>query len=216
MKTSKRSLEKNIILNIIRMNVVISTDNLAVDNLTVNEFLSLLVLDGRYSQVLDDEILKGLEGKNLIKIGESLVELREEGIEIIQKYLIDDFNVKTKKVKQIHKKSERFVSKTVEENIDAYRELFRGLKVGSMGSLASCKEKLTRWMKENPDVTIERILKATQIYIGSVDNMKYLKRADYFIYKVEEDKTEVSTLSSIIDEVVEGKLTNNDWTSTIS
>lgn len=195
---------------------VISKEHLKEDNLEVNEYISLLVLDGQFHQVLEDDVLKVLQEKGLIKLGDGRIVIRQEGNDIINKYSIDEFNVKNKKVKKIYKKSVRFISNIVEENVEEFRKVFKGLKTGSMGDSQSCKEKLTRWMNAHPEVSIDKIIKAAKIYVGSVDNMRYLQRADYFIYKVNENKEETSTLSSIIDDVTEGINPNEDWTSSIN
>lgn len=85
-----------------------------------------------------------------------------------------------------------------------------------MGDPKSCKEKLTRWMTDNPNIPFDKIIKAAKMYVGSVENMKFLQRADYFIYKVNENKEEISTLSSIIDEVDDSGVVTDGWTSSIS
>ena len=79
-----------------------------------------------------------------------------------------------------------------------------------MGSEASCKMKMYRWMKENPSYTPEQILKAADIYIKSLNNYQYLQRADYFIYK-KDGKEESSGLAAYIDEIE----VDDDWTTNL-
>jgi len=85
--------------------------------------------------------------------------------------------------------------------IKEYRNLWKGLKLGSMGSLNACAIKMKKWMKENPDFNQEDILKAARNYIDSVDDLKYLQQADYFIAKGKNGES--SRLSAIIEEPVQ-------------
>ena len=99
-----------------------------------------------------------------------------------------------------------------DEFIEEYRNLWKGLKVGSMGSPMACKEKMLRWMGENPNYTKEDILKAAKIYINSLNNYQYLQAAHYFIYK-KDGKEEDSRLSAFIEEK---EVDNTDWTTKLS
>jgi len=81
-----------------------------------------------------------------------------------------------------------------------------------MGSLSTCKEKMKRWMRENPTYSPKQILNAADIYINSLNDNTYLQQADYFIYK-KDGKEESSRLSAFIDEI-DTKVTDN-WTSVL-
>ena len=81
-----------------------------------------------------------------------------------------------------------------------------------MGSPGACKEKMLRWMGENPNYTKEDILKAAKIYINSLNNYQYLQAAHYFIYK-KDGKEEDSRLSAFIEEK---EVDNTDWTTKLS
>lgn len=97
--------------------------------------------------------------------------------------------------------------------IAEFRNKWHGAKAGAMGSKQACLHKMTRWMKENPEVTPEQILAAADLYISTEGKKsRYLQRADYFIYKQESDKTAASRLSAFVDEILMGT-TNDDWTS---
>ena len=111
--------------------------------------------------------------------------------------------------------SRKIVKKSSNEEIDLfiseYRLLWKGKKVGSMGSLSSCREKMTRWMKENPTYTKEEIIRAAKLYLSTLENLRYLQRADFFIFKQEENKEESSRLSAFIEEIDDRPV--EDWTN---
>ncbi len=82
-----------------------------------------------------------------------------------------------------------------------------------MGSYTGVKEKLTRWIKNNPQYSFNDILKAVDIYINSLNNnYYYLQQADYFIYK-KQGKEETSRLSAFIEEINNKEET--DWTTNL-
>lgn len=161
--------------------------------------------------------LEKLEEKRFIKIiehkDEEVIILRNKSIEIIE-LLTVEVDSSYKETKTI-KKSQRAVSSEVEDRINEYRELFRGLKASSMGSPKSCKQKLTRWMKENPDYTFDDILQAARLYIQSLNgDYRYLQRADYFIFKQANNREEDSRLSAFIEDI--GSYIEDDWTTNLN
>ena len=91
--------------------------------------------------------------------------------------------------------------KGIEEIAKNLRNKWKGLKAGSMGSPDAIKEKLNKWMVSNPEYTPEQIYKAADLYLSKEgSNIKYLQRADYFVYKTENGITN-SRLSAYIDEI---------------
>jgi len=83
-----------------------------------------------------------------------------------------------------------------------------------MGSQKSCEMKLTRWMKENSEYSFDDILKAVDIYLESLNgDYRFLQRADYFVFKQENNREESSRLSAYIDEI--GITQSGDWTTTL-
>lgn len=66
-------------------------------------------------------------------------------------------------------------------------------------------------MKENPQYSKEDIMKAAKIYLDSLENYRFLQRADFFIFKKEDNKEELSRLSAFIEEIDERPVT--DWTT---
>lgn len=182
---------------------------LAEQNLSIEEFITLIHLKNEivYNNSLNH--LKPLEEKQFIKIlsNEEPI-LREKGKIFLELISID--KIKSVENKKEIKKSDRLLLSEVNSFIKEFREKWKGLKPGSMGSLSACKIKMIRWMKENPEYTPDQIMKAADIYIKSLNNNTYLQRADYFIYK-KEGLDEHSRLSSFIDEL--NFYVEDDWTS---
>ena len=197
---------------------ILDLNFLKEQNLSVIEFVTLLKLNGSNIDLFLIEfeseiyILEKLQEKQFIKIiTYSEVILREKS-----KLLLDFLSIESSysdyKSKKIVKKSNRVISEGFDEFIEEYRNLWKGLKVGSMGSPTACKEKMLRWMGENPNYTKEDILKAAKIYINSLNNYQYLQAAHYFIYK-KDGKEEDSRLSAFIEEK---EVDNTDWTTKLS
>ncbi len=186
---------------------------LADSNISLTEFLTLLTI--KYSDIeydIVDEVKNKLQNKNFIKIiqedEEEIVIIREKGSLLIDYLLIEGLNTENGN-KKIIKKSEREINNGLDEFVKEYRNLWKGLKIGSMGSQQSCSDKLIRWFNENPTYTKEDVLNAAKMYIKSLDNYTYLQQADYFIYK-KDGKEESSRLSSFIDE---SPTSHTEWTS---
>jgi len=182
-------------------------------NILLQEFLTLLTIkfpDIGYNIV--DEVKNELQNKNFIKIiqeqDEEVLVIREKGNLLIDYLLIEGLNPKDTE-KQIVKKSKREIHDGLDEFVKEYRNLWKGLKIGSMGSHNTCFDKLSRWFSENPSYTKDDVLNAAKLYIKSLDNYQYLQQADYFIYK-KDGKEESSRLSSFIDE---SPTAHSDWTS---
>lgn len=192
---------------------ILDLNFLKEQNLSVIEFITILQLNEIDIGFEPDlGVLHDLQNKQFVKLiidkfGTTTI-LREKG-----KLLIDFLSIESSqsdyKNKKINKKSDRIIQDGLDEFVDEYRLLWKGLKSGSMGSPNTCKDKLIRWMKENPNYSKEDILKAAKIYINSLDNYQYLQQADYFIYK-KDGKEESSRLSAFIDEV---EVDNTDWTT---
>lgn len=181
---------------------------LAEHNLSIDEFLVLIHLDDElYNNSMS--VLKPLEEKQFIKIiNHEKILLREKGKLFIELISIEKLS-STKNNKRTVK-SDRLINLELDSFINDFRNKFKGLKPGSMGSESACKLKMYRWMKENPSYTTTQILKAVDIYIKSLNNYQYLQRADYFIFK-KDGKEESSGLSAYIDEIE----VDDDWTTNL-
>ena len=195
---------------------ILDLNFLKEQNLSVIEFITLLQLNEIDTGLqLDLDILHNLQEKQFVKLiidkfGTNTI-IREKS-----KLLLDFLSIESShsnyKEKKIIKKSNRVINEGFDEFIEEYRNLWKGLKVGSMGSPGACKEKMLRWMGENPNYTKEDILKAAKIYINSLNNYQYLQAAHYFIYK-KDGKEEDSRLSAFIEEK---EVDNTDWTTKLS
>ena len=188
---------------------ILDLNFLKEQNVTPEEFLALIYLNNNGETT--KEILISLQEKQFIKLIEQEIILREKS-----KLLLDFLSIESSysdyKEKKIIKKSNRVINEGFDEFIEEYRKLWKGLKPGSMGSENACKEKMLRWMGENPNYTKEDILKAAKIYINSLNNYQYLQAAHYFIYK-KDGKEEDSRLSAFIEEK---EVDNTDWTTKLS
>ena len=195
---------------------ILDLNFLKEQNLSIIEFVTLLQLNEIDTGLqLDLDILHNLQEKQFVKLiidkfGTNTI-IREKS-----KLLLDFLSIESSysdyKSKKVVKKSTRIISEGFDEFIEDYRNLWKGLKVGSMGSPNACKEKMLRWMGENPNYTKEDILKAAKIYINSLNNYQYLQAAHYFIYK-KDGKEEDSRLSAFIEEK---EVDNTDWTTKLS
>ena len=195
---------------------ILDLNFLKEQNLSVIEFITLLQLNEIDTGLqLDLDILHNLQEKQFVKLiidkfGTNTI-IREKS-----KLLLDFLSIESSysdyKEKKVVKKSTRIISEGFDEFIEDYRKLWKGLKPGSMGSENACKEKMLRWMGENPNYTKEDILKAAKIYINSLNNYQYLQAAHYFIYK-KDGKEEDSRLSAFIEEK---EVDNTDWTTKLS
>jgi hypothetical protein len=186
---------------------ILDFDLLKEHNLSINEFLALIDLEN----YKNSELLTTLEEKQFIKIIDNEILLRQNGNLLLDLITIEKINAKSSKV--IVKKSERIINNELDSFIDEFRNKWKGLKPGSMGSLSACRDKMSRWMKENTKYTPQQILKAVDIYLNSLDNYQYLQQADYFIYK-KDAHGESSRLSAFIDEV--DNYVDNNWTSKLN
>ena len=189
--------------------IILDFNILAEENLSVREFLALYDI---YYNIVDKEFINSLQEKGFIKIkeNEESILLREKAKLLIEFLEIESLDpVKENKV---IKKSIRVLNIKITDNfVDEYRNKWKGLKPGSMGSFSSCKDKLIRWLSNNPNYESEQILKAADIYLNSIQNYQYLQQADFFIYK-KEGKDEHSRLSAFIDEI---ETKSEGWTSTL-
>ena len=190
---------------------IIDFNLLSEQNLSIDEYLILIHLSDDIVYNNSNLVLTSLQDKGFIKIitNEKII-LREKGTLFLDLISIDSIN--SAKDKKITKKSSRSINLELDVLAKEYRMLWKGLKPGSMGSEQGCKEKLFRWMKNNPEYSKEDIIKAAKIYINSLDNYTFLQQADYFIYK-KDAYGESSRLSAFIDDISKP---TDDWTSQIN
>ena len=198
--------------------LIINFELLKELNISISEFLFLSYLYFEKNiHIPYDEIDKNkLQKEQYIKLidNESIIILRAKSIELIESLYVNTEVSFSKKLTKVNK-SIRHINKEVSSRVNEYREKWKGLRPGSMGGVKSCKQKLTRWMKENPEYSFDDILKAADIYLSTEGvNIKYLQRADYFVFKQESNKEESSRLSAFIDEIAD--YTEQDWTTNLN
>lgn len=192
--------------------VIINLDLIEQLDLSINEFCAIWGIHANRKLPFNDSNVnyRELERKKFIKIiknEKNLVTfvLREKAIAMI------DLLIKGN-TKSCFKKQKDVLNIDVLTRLPEFRDKWKGLKPGSMGSLQSCKDKILRWMNENPEYTFDQILAAADNYIDSLKgDYRFLQRADYFIYKQNGHKEDESRLSSHIDEVDDKPA--GDWTT---
>jgi len=189
------------------INFIIDLELLKSNNISLVQFVTLINIynnETDFGGIDYNLVLLPLQDRSFIKIVKDdklkqLYILREKGKLFIEKFI----NNTEPNVQHFITEDYPIILKNTKESFDdfvnEYRSLFKGLKPGSQGNLQSIKEKLSKWLKSNPDKTKEDIIRATKLYIHSVDNLKYLQQADYFIYKKDANGIR-SRLSDFIDE----------------
>lgn len=193
---------------------ILDVDLIKEHGLSINEFITLLRVNGQISDYnITDEAINELQKKQFIKVikdkDEEITIIREKGKLLIDFLKIEGLSsVNNKKTTNRSK-----IKDDITEFIEQYRILWKGLKPGSMGSAASCKDKMLRWMSENSQYSKENILDAARNYINSLENYRFLQQADYFIYK-KDAYGESSRLSAFIDEI--GSTTSDGWSSNLN
>jgi len=180
-------------------------------NIKSKDFLLLIHLSRNEvgSDFIED--FEILQADGFVKIdNEYNITLREKANLLLELCEID--NVSSTTNKKSIKKSSRAINLELDDFIKEFRMLWKGKKPGSMGSESACRDKMFKWMSENPSYSKDDILKAAKIYLDDLNNLTYLQRADYFIYKTEHGVTD-SRLSAFIDEIDSKPV--SDWTSQI-
>jgi len=107
-------------------------------------------------------------------------------------------------IKLLNQNLEEVIS-DVDKYLEEYRNVFKDLFTGSMGSPKAVRKKLLNWLEENPQYDMQDIIKAAHYWVDNkkreVSNPNLIGQADYFISK-KVDGVETSRLLSIIDEAI--------------
>lgn len=193
---------------LIMSNLYINIKHLEELNLTIDDLIIIYKIRN-YKGFIPENIPRKL-AIYIRKFKDGYI-LRKSGETLLNSLNID-IDLKTNKI--IEKELSRDIAKEVSDRIGEFREVWKGIKVGSMGDRSSCEAKLIRWRKNNPDYSFDDIINAAKAYVDSVRNTSYLQRADYFVYKQTGRKDEEeSRLSAFIDEVKEAP--DSNWTSNL-
>ena len=96
-----------------------------------------------------------------------------------------EYNEEKNKIKLTDLTKQHFSEEAgFDEFVASYRQLFSDTgKTGAMGDKKGCEKKMKAFMKKYPEYSKVTILKATEFYIDSVNDKKYLSQADYCIEK---------------------------------
>lgn len=191
-------------------------------NINISEFLFISnmyfkdEIDIPYNNIDTEKLQQQQYIKKIRDNNEDIIILRSKSIELIEStYVNTEISLNNKKATKVSK-SKRFINNEVDERAIEFRNKWKGLRPGSMGSLKSCKQKLSRWMKENPEFSFDEILKAVDMYMdsGVLNDVRFLQRADYFIFKQNVNKEEQSSLSAYIEEI--DSYTPDSWTTKLN
>jgi len=211
---------------IIKKSIIIDIKCLTITPLNLNHILTLL----KVQFYLDKDLLNyevRQEDLDYLTLNKYIL-LFDEKIKGQKYYLREKGKVTLNKIVQIESKdydenklvlkdkSNKDKIEDYEAFVNKFRSLFKDLRIGSMGNLKAVKDKLKRWMKDNPEITKKEILNATNSYIESLKgDYRFLQRADYFIYKQNQRKEESSRLSLFIEEE-QKEVVNSDWTTSLT
>lgn len=87
----------------------------------------------------------------------------------------------------------------IRNNVDQYRALFKGIRVRSMGDRSTVEDNLVRWLSLHPNYTLGDIIHIVSEYLSKADRT-YIPNADNFIFSVDRNGKEISTLSAVVEE----------------
>jgi hypothetical protein len=124
---------------------------------------------------VERRVISILESLNLVKPGASCYSKL-----VVTKSGTDDINV-------------RLVE---EEDVEKLRKIF---PPGKRSNVKLIREKMTRFLQEHPEVTVDKILKAAYLWV--YDKGEYCGDAQYFFFKKERDGTELSRCLEFLDYV---------------
>jgi hypothetical protein len=161
------------------------------------------------------ECLLHLQNHKYIKIvdyDKPEYKLRQKGIDFIKQVdkMFQEVQVEVKDkpghaLTKSDKVDVKSIASGINEWLEDYRNLFKGLKPGSKGDKGACLNKMVRFFQEYPEFADKDIImKAASKYIQNEahQNYRFLQRADYFIFKLN-GKEETSRLASFCDELDE-------------
>lgn len=152
--------------------------------LTTLEFLLLAFHDHltREDFNISDETIVGMQTLGYVKITDSesgLYDLRAKSL----KFKAVDIDTVVEEVK-VSTKSTKTTKVVKVDWIDEYRKLFKAKSTatGVMGARTQCIAKMQKFIKETGASKAD-ILAATKLYLDTLQDVRFLQQADYFISK---------------------------------
>jgi hypothetical protein len=86
------------------------------------------------------------------------------------------------------------------EWIEEFRNMFKSINPDRVGTKIDTLKRMKKFLQENPMTSVSEILEATRLYLGTLTNSVYCKKAHKFIYD-----TEGSVLLEYIEKLREKK-----------
>lgn len=178
-------------------------DKCIQENISPNDLIILYALTYKVKGIPFTESERKLSSERLHKF----LLLKDGKVTDKGKRLITDYvnalNILEGKGKLTNKKVDKAVVEAeITEFVEEYRKLFQGYKVGAMGDKKGCLNKFITFYEEYPEyANKEIILRATKMYLDNINDYRYIKQADYFIYKHDLNKNKTSMLATYCGEV---------------
>ena len=72
-------------------------------------------------------------------------------------------------------------SKDKFEWVSNFRDLFKKVNIDRWGTLTTCKERMKKFFSENPEVRIDEVMGATELYLKNTDR-NFIMKSHKFIY----------------------------------
>lgn len=91
-----------------------------------------------------------------------------------------------------------------DEDLKTYRNLFSGIRIGSIGNKQIVKNNLLQFLNEN-DYSMQEIINATRSFMQTAD-IQFVPNADNFVYNIKNGKQ-----VSMLEIALESELKNEKW-----
>lgn len=93
-----------------------------------------------------------------------------------------------------------------DEEVQEFRSLFKGIRVGSMGSKDAVKSNLINFLVMYPNYSFKDIVLKTELHLNTQD-IKFIPNADNFILKIKDGK-QTSRLALVMEEETNNTIFN--------
>ena len=65
--------------------------------------------------------------------------------------------------------------------VSKFRDLFKQVNPDRWGTLSTCKERMKKFFSENPEIRVDEVMGATEMYLKNTDR-RYIMKSHKFIY----------------------------------